>query len=158
MRPAPARAAGLLLLMAAACVPPGGPGPRDWEPFRPCPGQEAAMAALQGRAKRAPRHPHRVVGVSVATVDVRDPAQLDSVARARRGRPGPQRTVRVEMELRVDSAGRVADARLLHGTGDADLDTYLLRDAMTQTFDPAREAAFPVPGCAIQTLPVELDA
>ncbi len=157
MRPAPLRAAGLLLL-AAACVPPGVPGAGDWQPFRPCPGQEAAMAGLRDRARRAPKHPRRVIGVTVDTLDVRNPAQLDSVARLQRNRSAPQRTVRVEIELRVDAAGRVSDARLLHGTGDEDLDTYLVRDALAQTFDPAREASFPVPGCAIQTIPVELEA
>lgn len=152
------RAALLLGGLAAACAPAGrAPLP---EPFRPCPGQEAAMAELGRRPHPRGDARRTVVAISVATVEVTSPADLDTAVLAARAQAsrGKTRAISAEVQLRVDSAGRVSDARLLQGTGDADVDQYLVQNAYTLRFDPAAERAFPVPGCAIQTIPVELPA
>ncbi|HEX8693570.1 MAG TPA: energy transducer TonB [Longimicrobium sp.] len=145
MRNASAAAlAALALLAACASAGGGAPGSRGDDPFRPCPGQEAAMAAIAGRAPNPDGRRIPPASFTVTTTTTVTPGQAQ---------PAPQPpSLELEVEMQVDAAGRVTATRLRRSSGHFDVDRAITESARQARFDPATEHAFPIPGCAIWTL------
>ncbi|HEX8693571.1 MAG TPA: energy transducer TonB [Longimicrobium sp.] len=107
--------------------------------FRPCPGQDAAMARIAGR----PRVPRKDLG----PIEIRIARELRPGERPPRS--APRLDLRAELELRVNAEGRVTEVHVLRSTGNFNVDGSITSSARNLRFDPETEWAFPVPGCAL---------
>jgi TonB family protein len=126
---------------------------RTHDYFAPCPGQEAAMAAIAGRPQ-VRRRPHAMPEIERVRIRrVIAPAGSPSPSAANPGSSIPFSEDLV-LRLQVDAEGKVQTVQVVRSTGNANFDEAFVAEARGQRFDPATESAFPVPGCAIETLHV----
>jgi TonB family protein len=127
---------------------------RAHDAFRACPGQEAQMALMAGRAP-VRRRPHVVPEIyRIRAVEVSAP--LGSTAAPSAANPGTRIAVsdEVQLQLQVDADGKVREVSVVEASDSPELDQAIAEEAREQRFDPATESAFPVPGCAIQTIQI----
>ncbi|HEX8244813.1 MAG TPA: energy transducer TonB [Longimicrobium sp.] len=148
-----ASAAPLAAQQDSTAHAPAAPARRTHDYFAPCPGQEAAMAAVAARPQ-VRRRPHALpeilrVRIRQVSMPVGSPAPTAA-------NPGTRIAFSEDLvlQLQVDAEGKVQSVQVVRSTGDADFDAAFVADARGQRFDPAAESAFPVPGCAIETLHV----
>ena len=83
-------------------------------------------------------------------------AELAAEELRRPAGPGPDGRVDLLFRLQVDAAGKVTEVRMLRGSGDAVVDSAMTRELRVQAFSPGEERRFPIPGCALQTIPLFL--
>lgn len=141
MRNAWTAAPAALALLSACASAGGGAGSRGVsnDAFRPCPGQDAAMARIAGRPQTRRPDP--------GPLEIRI-TRTQTVPAGQRPTP-PRLDLQAELELLVNAEGRVTAVRVLRSTGDFDVDNQLMGGVRNFRFDPETEWAFPVPGCAL---------